>query len=344
MLTMRAGTITLSLACLLICAAPAGAAIRLGPDITRTPTAGFPTIACAQPCTLVPGSVPTGDLIEAPADGVVTEVRYRGEFSDTRVRLVRVDAAAKTVRVVRSGAPRTATALGVEQWKVAERIEIRAGERVTLDAPGSGAALFALPGISGGLVVPRPADGAETAYTAFPASGPWVEAFVEPDADRDGFGDETQDRCPNDASTQAPCPVAPVRVEVPGATVTETVLVPASSAPIAVPPALGVPVLSRDRRTVRVPVTCAAQCRGTVELRTARPVKLGRMKAVVQLGSGGFSGVAGSRPVARARLGAAARSLLRPGAKLAVEVVLRPVGAAGSSKRVTLRVPAKQKR
>lgn len=35
-----------------------------------------------------------------------------------------------------------------------------------------------------------------------------VSANVEPDADNDGFGDETQDSCPQSASTQAPCPVA----------------------------------------------------------------------------------------------------------------------------------------
>lgn len=344
MFTVRAGTITLALVCLLAVAAPAGAAIRLGPDITRTPTAGMPFVGCAQACTLVPVSPSTGDLLDAPSDGVVTEVRYRGEFADTRVRLVRVDAAAKTVRLVRSGVARSATSLSPDLWRFAERLEVRAGERVTIDAPGAGSAMFALPGINGGLVVPRPADGAETAYTPIAGMGPWIEALIEPDADRDGFGDETQDRCPADASTQAPCPVTPVRVEVPGPTVTETVLVPASTAPVAVPPVLGVPVLSRDRRTLRAPITCAARCRGIVELRTARPVRIGGLKAVVQLGSGGFSGAAGSTPVARVRLGAAARSLLRPGAKLAVEVVLRPVDAAGSSKRVTLRVPAKRKR
>lgn len=32
-------------------------------------------------------------------------------------------------------------------------------------------------------------------------------AVVEPDADHDGYGDETQDQCPQSASTQAPCPV-----------------------------------------------------------------------------------------------------------------------------------------
>jgi hypothetical protein len=29
---------------------------------------------------------------------------------------------------------------------------------------------------------------------------------VEPDADHDGFGDETQDQCPTDKTTQGPCP------------------------------------------------------------------------------------------------------------------------------------------
>jgi hypothetical protein len=33
-----------------------------------------------------------------------------------------------------------------------------------------------------------------------------MAAVVEPDVDGDGFGDETQDGCPTDASTQGPCP------------------------------------------------------------------------------------------------------------------------------------------
>jgi RTX calcium-binding nonapeptide repeat (4 copies) len=32
-----------------------------------------------------------------------------------------------------------------------------------------------------------------------------IAANVEPDSDRDGFGDETQDQCPTDATTQGPC-------------------------------------------------------------------------------------------------------------------------------------------
>ena len=37
-----------------------------------------------------------------------------------------------------------------------------------------------------------------------------VEAKLEADEDHDGFGDETQDQCPTDATTQGPCPVPPV--------------------------------------------------------------------------------------------------------------------------------------
>ena len=35
-----------------------------------------------------------------------------------------------------------------------------------------------------------------------------AQADIEPDADHDGFGDETQDQCPTQASTQGPCDTA----------------------------------------------------------------------------------------------------------------------------------------
>jgi hypothetical protein len=45
-----------------------------------------------------------------------------------------------------------------------------------------------------------------TATGPFPNYRVNVSATIEPDADRDGYGDETQDRCPTDPSTQGPCP------------------------------------------------------------------------------------------------------------------------------------------
>ena len=38
-----------------------------------------------------------------------------------------------------------------------------------------------------------------------------VSAVLEPDADQDGFGDETQDQCPTNAANHGPCPVTPVK-------------------------------------------------------------------------------------------------------------------------------------
>jgi hypothetical protein len=38
-----------------------------------------------------------------------------------------------------------------------------------------------------------------------------VSARLEADADHDGFGDETQDECPTNGTTQGPCPVTPVK-------------------------------------------------------------------------------------------------------------------------------------
>jgi hypothetical protein len=49
-----------------------------------------------------------------------------------------------------------------------------------------------------------------TTYGPTDNGGPYfrlnVSAMLEPDADRDGYGDETQDRCPADATAQGRCP------------------------------------------------------------------------------------------------------------------------------------------
>jgi hypothetical protein len=45
-----------------------------------------------------------------------------------------------------------------------------------------------------------------------------MAAVLEPDADSDGFGDETQDQCPTDASTQSPCPKGPAADTMPPGT------------------------------------------------------------------------------------------------------------------------------
>jgi hypothetical protein len=48
-----------------------------------------------------------------------------------------------------------------------------------------------------------------------------IAAILEPDADGDGFGDETQDQCPTDASIQGPCPPSPPDTDPPESTITK---------------------------------------------------------------------------------------------------------------------------
>jgi hypothetical protein len=52
-----------------------------------------------------------------------------------------------------------------------------------------------------------------------------VSATIEPDADGDGFGDETQDKCPQSAATQAPCPVVTLSTSATAGKSLATVLV-----------------------------------------------------------------------------------------------------------------------
>src|SRR5205085_2071744 len=41
-----------------------------------------------------------------------------------------------------------------------------------------------------------------------------VNANIEPDADRDGFGDETQDRCPGISGSANGCPIADLQLNM----------------------------------------------------------------------------------------------------------------------------------
>ncbi|HET8956249.1 MAG TPA: hypothetical protein VFN18_11380 [Solirubrobacterales bacterium] len=95
------------------------------------------------------------------------------------------------------------------------RMPVAAGERLALHGlpftysgtsypgyeficPDEGSAL-------GGVIGDVPPGSTATFEDLAPAKIP-LAAVIEPDADSDGFGDETQDACPQSATTQAPCP------------------------------------------------------------------------------------------------------------------------------------------
>jgi hypothetical protein len=96
------------------------------------------------------------------------------------------------------------------------RIPIQAGDRLGLFGnSGAIGTLFCAenpetenPGNTMGIIPGNPTTGgtATIAETESEALVP-VAAVIEPDADNDGFGDETQDKCPQNAAVQTACPV-----------------------------------------------------------------------------------------------------------------------------------------
>jgi hypothetical protein len=91
----------------------------------------------------------------------------------------------------------------------AARIPVPAGARFGLFARAPSGGLYCegktgdVMGYHGGDLIPTDAPEEILPAPNFRAA---VSAVVEPDADHDGFGDETQDKCPQSAAFQAPCP------------------------------------------------------------------------------------------------------------------------------------------
>jgi len=110
------------------------------------------------------------------------------------------------------------------------RIRVRRGDVLGLglagNASSSPTSCFDPDGFRGDREFARAEDIRRGEVRRFPA-GPFqvrlnVRARLEPDADRDGFGDRTQDRCPTSARTRSACPAGSgflrlLRATLPGA-------------------------------------------------------------------------------------------------------------------------------
>jgi len=180
---------------------------RIGPPSLATN--GLTNInACSPPCTFIQFSNNGATAAyTSPINGVITswQLASGSAGNPVRLRVLRPGAAAGTFSGAGTGAAQT-TAGGLNQF-AGERVPIRAGDSIGLDdAQG----LFFATGLAGALAKwwsPALADNG--AATAPPNTSPagyslQINADVEADVDGDGFGDETQDGCPGDATRQAP--------------------------------------------------------------------------------------------------------------------------------------------
>ena len=194
-------------------ASPSGAfaATTIGHNLGAS--AGF-TLICGQSCTVAHSGLPISSQAPggalAPTDGIVVRWRIKVGPSTSPAAL----------RITRPGNSNTRTGAGTGPTHTPPindtttyddvRLPIQAGDALGIDCcNGQSGAFFALGTTD--YWQPRLLDG----ELARSASGQislelLVNADIEPDADHDGYGDETQDQCPTNASTQGTCPAAPV--------------------------------------------------------------------------------------------------------------------------------------
>lgn len=162
--------------------------------------------------------------VAAPISGVITEWKLNGALikpgeevpaeAEIIGRLYRqtldvfrpAGGANYTVVAQAEGGPLNLT--GVSTYS--SRIPVQAGDLLGLGGP---IALFCQtedPADSTAFTQATPAVGATGAFETETGIQVPVVAKIEPDVDGDGYGDETQDKCPQSAAYQTPCPVVTI--------------------------------------------------------------------------------------------------------------------------------------
>jgi hypothetical protein len=190
-------------------AAPASASTIVG----ETPAPGDVTYEC-NPLEGVEDASGTGaPSYTVPAAGVITSFRhYAADAVDgQRIRLKTWRPGASDIQFEVAGASDAESLTPGTLNEFGARVPVAAGDMLGLATLTAGMeCVFA--GVPGdhhyydgpGQDTPL----GSSAYLTVPMSGfRWnIEATVEPDADGDGFGDETQDGCPEQGAFHGPCP------------------------------------------------------------------------------------------------------------------------------------------
>lgn len=209
-----------SLAVLVVLAAPAsaGAATTVG---QVAPSAGAAGI-CGGATLFLNTQVAAGSPSYAvPGDGgVITSWSVQGGAAGSELKFKVVRDQSTGYRIVGADpTQRTIPASTLASFDV--RIPAAAGDQIALWVP-AGIHYCSHPGQTGDIFSyragthPEPAIGDNFPLDTSEQNRANVSAQLEPDADADGYGDETQDECPTDASTQGECPPPPPGTNPPG--------------------------------------------------------------------------------------------------------------------------------
>ncbi|HVE69356.1 MAG TPA: hypothetical protein VNB64_12325 [Solirubrobacteraceae bacterium] len=189
----------------------ASGAVTIGSNLAGDAVDNLPGY-CGMVCTgtnlNLPATSTAANGLTSPITGVVVRYRVKSGSAGDAVAL----------RVLRPGGGTTFTGAGtsgpgtllVGMTELAAQVSIQSGDSVGLNVANE-KIVWANTGGATGLAWGQPngfptglADGATGAGAGQTSRELLVQAVVEPDADADGFGDETQDGCPADSARQTP--------------------------------------------------------------------------------------------------------------------------------------------
>lgn len=212
-------------AIVLLLPATGQAAVTFGSRLVNDPN--FNGCAGAL-CTLVDAVHPTppnGDPSStgSPQDGVITVFRVRAQadtasqvtFRVANIAVTHPDAMDPSVTLGLATSAGTGPTVPIpagpdpQTYTVPGRLPVKQGQHLAIDTT-SASTIYATSGAKDTYVFTGPlVDGEGQRGSSGVTEELLVQADVEPDADHDGFGDETQDSCPSQAAVHVgPC--APV--------------------------------------------------------------------------------------------------------------------------------------
>lgn len=200
-----------TLAALLLVAPAAGAVTTIGSNLSGTANDAF---GCNSTCTIVQTSVSTGSAA-SPVSGVVVRWRIKtnGAGGPFGLRVALPSMSGMRIGAGSSGLVMATTA-GINEF--ATRMPILAGDNIGLSITQATEASnvrykpgLMTPGASAMYFQPELPEGQAATPTVNDGTEVFFNADIEPDADRDGFGDETQDRCLAVFGTADGCDVTP---------------------------------------------------------------------------------------------------------------------------------------
>lgn len=194
-----------------ICAPTATAATEFGDSCTadettlveKVPISLFALTAAGDPLPLV-----------APSSGVITQWKINQVVTPVPIT--------QTLEVLRTAGPPIVQVIGESVQIVGPgsnsfntRIPVQAGDRLGLSAPAESPLFFCeAPGSENLLgLFASVGPGASTKFEPIEAEARVpASAVIEPDVDNDGYGDETQDKCPQSAAAQVACPMVTLSI------------------------------------------------------------------------------------------------------------------------------------